>query len=163
MSINYSPPSPSSLQSIRRSLSNISSPLHDHRPFDTPIASPPSPTASPTSSSSHFLNLPRPHRSRGLTTELSKATETLAVYNNSNKILVLVNYKYMKMKRVSLVVPFGVCFGSRIVGKSVIGPNVPTIDLVLRGGVELRIYGVNSMVKVNKKCNGLDLWMEVWS
>ncbi|KAK7335285.1 hypothetical protein VNO80_27063 [Phaseolus coccineus] len=49
MSINYSLPSPPSLQFIRRSLSNISSPQLDHRPFDTPVASPLSPTASPNS------------------------------------------------------------------------------------------------------------------
>ncbi|ESW26116.1 hypothetical protein PHAVU_003G092200 [Phaseolus vulgaris] len=57
----------------------------------------------------------------------------------------------MKMKRVSPVAPFGACFNSRTVGKTVTGPNVPTIELVLRGGVQWRIYGVNSMVKVNKK------------
>ncbi|KAK7364574.1 hypothetical protein VNO80_13311 [Phaseolus coccineus] len=36
MSINYSPPSPPSLQAIRGSLSNISLPPPDHHPFDTP-------------------------------------------------------------------------------------------------------------------------------
>ncbi|QCD79876.1 gamma conglutin 1-like [Vigna unguiculata] len=51
-----------------------------------------------------------------------------------------------KMKRVSSVAPFGACFSSRTVGA-----NVPAIDLVLGGGVEWRIYGSNSMVKVNKK------------
>ena len=119
-----------------------STPLSLRRLRPPPLPPPPPPT---------FSIYPVHTVLKGLTTELSKATETLAVYNNSNKILVLVNYKYMKMKRVSLVVPFGVCFSSRIVGKTVTGPNVPTIDLVLRGGVELRIYGVNSMVKVNKK------------
>ncbi|XP_047153178.1 probable aspartic proteinase GIP2 [Vigna umbellata] len=50
-----------------------------------------------------------------------------------------------KMKRVASVAPFGACFSSRTVG------NVPAIALVLGGGVEWRIYGANSMVKVNKK------------
>ncbi|KAK7335287.1 hypothetical protein VNO80_27065 [Phaseolus coccineus] len=49
MSINYSLPSPPSLQSIRRSLSNISFPQPDHCPFNTPAASSLSPTASPNS------------------------------------------------------------------------------------------------------------------
>ncbi|CAI8610485.1 unnamed protein product [Vicia faba] len=55
-----------------------------------------------------------------------------------------------KIKRVKGVAPFGACFDSRTIGKSVTGPNVPTIDLVLKGGVEWRINGANSMVKVNE-------------
>ncbi|TKY54044.1 Basic 7S globulin [Spatholobus suberectus] len=55
-----------------------------------------------------------------------------------------------KIKRVPSVAPFGACFDSRTVGKSATGPDVPTIDLVLKGGVQWRIYGANSMVKVAK-------------
>jgi len=55
-----------------------------------------------------------------------------------------------KMKRVASVKPFGACFDSGTVGNGVAGPNVPTIDLVLGGGVQWRIYGANSMVKVKK-------------
>lgn len=55
-----------------------------------------------------------------------------------------------KIKRVKSVAPFGACFDSRTIRKSVNGPNVPTIDLVLKGGVEWRIFGANSMVKVNE-------------
>ncbi|CAL5198756.1 unnamed protein product [Lathyrus oleraceus] len=62
-----------------------------------------------------------------------------------------------KIKRVKGVAPFGACFDSRTIGKSITGPNVPTIDLVLKGGVEWRINGGNSMVKVNENvlCLGI--------
>ncbi|CAJ1941264.1 unnamed protein product [Sphenostylis stenocarpa] len=56
-----------------------------------------------------------------------------------------------KIKRVSSVEPFEACFDSKTIGKTVTGPNVPTIDLVLKGGVQWRIYGANSMVNVSKK------------
>lgn len=46
--------------------------------------------------------------------------------------------------------PFRACFDSRTIGKTVTGPNVSTIDLVLKGGFQWRIYGANSMVKVAK-------------
>ncbi|XP_058759714.1 probable aspartic proteinase GIP2 [Vicia villosa] len=55
-----------------------------------------------------------------------------------------------KIKRVKSIAPFGACFDSRTIGKSITGPNVPTIDLVLKGGVQWRINGANSMVKVNE-------------
>ncbi|CAL5198755.1 unnamed protein product [Lathyrus oleraceus] len=62
-----------------------------------------------------------------------------------------------KIKRVKGVAPFGACFDSRTIGKSITGPNVPAIDLVLKGGVEWRINGGNSMVKVNENvlCLGI--------
>ncbi|KAK7264515.1 hypothetical protein RJT34_32124 [Clitoria ternatea] len=56
-----------------------------------------------------------------------------------------------KIKRVASVAPFGACFDSRTIGKSITGPAVPTIELVLKGGVQWRIFGTNSMVKVAKK------------
>ncbi|KAE9602119.1 hypothetical protein Lal_00049519 [Lupinus albus] len=55
-----------------------------------------------------------------------------------------------KIKRVKAVAPFGACFDSRTIGKSISGPAVPTIDLVLNGGVKWTIYGANSMVKASK-------------
>ncbi|WJX95992.1 hypothetical protein P8452_77249 [Trifolium repens] len=55
-----------------------------------------------------------------------------------------------KIKRVKAVAPFEACFDSRTISNSVTGPNVPTIDLVLKGGVQWRIYGANSMVKINQ-------------
>nr|KYP58212.1 Basic 7S globulin 2 [Cajanus cajan] len=56
-----------------------------------------------------------------------------------------------RIKRVAAVAPFGACFDATSVRKSRSGPSVPTIDLVLKGGVRWRIYGANSMVAVNKK------------
>ncbi|KAE9602039.1 hypothetical protein Lal_00041041 [Lupinus albus] len=68
----------------------------------------------------------------------------------------LVNYfvnkaSVRKIKRVEAVAPFGACFDSRTINNSISGPDVPTIDLLLKGGVKWRIYGANSMVKVDKK------------
>ncbi|XP_022861010.1 basic 7S globulin-like [Olea europaea var. sylvestris] len=51
---------------------------------------------------------------------------------------------------VAPVAPFGVCFGSKGVENSRLGPNVPIIDLVLQSElVKWRIYGRNSMVQVS--------------
>jgi len=94
MSIHHSPPSPPTLQSIRRSLSDISSPPSDHRPFDTPRR-----FAAFANRLSQLLLPPLPQSPpvhtalKGLATELSKAAETLSVYNNGSKILVLVGCK----------------------------------------------------------------------
>ncbi|XP_061345566.1 probable aspartic proteinase GIP2 [Gastrolobium bilobum] len=55
-----------------------------------------------------------------------------------------------KIKRVAAVAPFGACFDSRTIGKTITGPAVPIINLVLKGGVQWRIYGANSMVEVAK-------------
>ncbi|XP_010492954.1 PREDICTED: basic 7S globulin-like [Camelina sativa] len=49
-----------------------------------------------------------------------------------------------KMAKAPAVKPFGACFRSNG------GRGVPLIDLVLRGGAKWRIYGSNSLVKVNK-------------
>ncbi|XVF28806.1 hypothetical protein REPUB_Repub15cG0063500 [Reevesia pubescens] len=64
----------------------------------------------------------------------------------------------MKITRVSSVAPFGLCFSSKTIGNSGTGPAVPAIDLVLESNrVPWRIYGHNSMVKVNEKvmCLGI--------
>ncbi|CAI9776303.1 unnamed protein product [Fraxinus pennsylvanica] len=56
----------------------------------------------------------------------------------------------LNMTRVAPVAPFGVCFGSKGVENSRIGPNVPIIDLILQSEmVKWRIYGRNSMVQVS--------------
>jgi len=94
MSDNYSPSSPPSVQPIRRALSDISSPPSDHRPFDTPRR-----FAAFAHRLSHLLLRPLPQSPpvhtalKGLAAELSKAAETLSVYNNGSKLLVLVNCK----------------------------------------------------------------------
>ncbi|XP_045805406.1 probable aspartic proteinase GIP2 [Trifolium pratense] len=56
-----------------------------------------------------------------------------------------------KIKKVASVAPFKACFDLSTIGRTNTGLDVPTIDLVLQGGVEWKIYGGNSMVLVNKK------------
>ncbi|XP_028795014.1 gamma conglutin 1-like [Neltuma alba] len=56
----------------------------------------------------------------------------------------------MNITRVTAVEPFGLCFSSRGINWSQVGPNVPVIDLVLQSEmVKWRIHGRNSMVGVN--------------
>ncbi|XP_061347843.1 probable aspartic proteinase GIP2 [Gastrolobium bilobum] len=55
-----------------------------------------------------------------------------------------------KMKKVDAVAPFEACFDFSTIGRIVTGLDVPTIDLVLEGGVQWTIYGGNSMVLVKK-------------
>lgn len=58
----------------------------------------------------------------------------------------------MNMKRVESVAPFGLCFSSEGIQETLLGPEVPAIDLVLQSKmVKWRIYGRNSMVKVSKE------------
>uniref|UniRef100_A0A3Q7FTJ7 Peptidase A1 domain-containing protein n=2 Tax=Solanum lycopersicum TaxID=4081 RepID=A0A3Q7FTJ7_SOLLC len=53
--------------------------------------------------------------------------------------------------RVAAVAPFEICFSSKSVGSTRVGPAVPTIDLVLQTTrVYWRIFGANSMVKVSQ-------------
>ncbi|KAK9086676.1 hypothetical protein Syun_029070 [Stephania yunnanensis] len=57
----------------------------------------------------------------------------------------------MKLERVAGVAPFGVCFSSKGVGSTRVGPAVPTIDLVLQSEkVVWRIFGANSIVRVKE-------------
>ncbi|CAN4112752.1 unnamed protein product [Withania somnifera] len=57
---------------------------------------------------------------------------------------------FMEMTKVESLAPFGLCFSTKGVDITKIGPNVPTIDLVLQSEmVKWRIYGRNSMVKVS--------------
>ncbi|TKY72121.1 Basic 7S globulin [Spatholobus suberectus] len=55
-----------------------------------------------------------------------------------------------RLKRVASVPPFEACFDSRSIGNSITGFSVPTIDLVLQGGVQWTIHGANSMVMAKK-------------
>ncbi|CAJ1962414.1 unnamed protein product [Sphenostylis stenocarpa] len=59
-----------------------------------------------------------------------------------------------RLKRVASVPPFEACFDSKSIGNSITGFAVPTIDLVLQGGVHWTIHGANSMVlaKENVAC-----------
>ncbi|KAK7412649.1 hypothetical protein VNO78_04174 [Psophocarpus tetragonolobus] len=59
-----------------------------------------------------------------------------------------------RLKRVVSVAPFEACFDSTTIGNSLSGMDVPTIDLVLHGGVKWTIHGANSMVmaKENVAC-----------
>ncbi|KAM3358051.1 putative aspartic proteinase GIP2 [Capsicum galapagoense] len=64
----------------------------------------------------------------------------------------------MGLIKVEPVAPFGLCFSAKGVDLTKVGPNVPTIDLVLQSEmVKWRIYGRNSMVKVNDEvmCLGI--------
>ncbi|CAJ2658438.1 unnamed protein product [Trifolium pratense] len=56
-----------------------------------------------------------------------------------------------KIKKVASVAPFKACFDLSTIGRTNAGLDVPTVDLVLQGGVEWKIFGGNSMVLVNKK------------
>ncbi|EEF45325.1 probable aspartic proteinase GIP2 [Ricinus communis] len=56
----------------------------------------------------------------------------------------------MNLIRVASVAPFGLCFSSKGIERSILGPNVPAIDLVLQSEmVKWRLHGGNSMVEVN--------------
>lgn len=70
-----------------------------------------------------------------------------SIYNDVVKAFV----KEMgNVRRVGAVAPFGVCFRSKNIGKTRVGPSVPDIDLVLHSeSVYWRIFGANSMVEVS--------------
>ncbi|XP_060217676.1 probable aspartic proteinase GIP2 [Lycium barbarum] len=56
----------------------------------------------------------------------------------------------MELTKVEPIAPFGLCFSTKGVDVTKVGPNVPTIDLVLQSEmVKWRIYGRNSMVKIS--------------
>jgi len=55
-----------------------------------------------------------------------------------------------RLKKVVAVAPFEACFDSTSIGNSATGLVVPTIDLVLQGGVQWSIHGANSMVMAKK-------------
>lgn len=53
--------------------------------------------------------------------------------------------------RVASVEPFDLCFDSRKILGTRVGPNVPTINLVLERNVTWSIFGANSMVEVKQE------------
>ncbi|KAJ1427215.1 Xylanase inhibitor, C-terminal [Sesbania bispinosa] len=58
----------------------------------------------------------------------------------------------MNMTRLAEVAPFELCFSSRDIGESQVGPSVPIIELVLQSEmVKWSIYGRNSMVRVSNE------------
>ncbi|KAI3754983.1 hypothetical protein L1987_54775 [Smallanthus sonchifolius] len=54
------------------------------------------------------------------------------------------------VEKVTNVAPFGACFSSKNIRSTRLGPDVPSIDLVLQSKNVWRINGANSMVKVKK-------------
>jgi len=74
------------------------------------------------------------------------------IYNSLEGVFISVAKK-MNISRVASVSPFGACFDSSGVGSTRVGPAVPTIDIVLQGNgtTTWRIFGANSMVRVNNK------------
>ncbi|GAB2265564.1 hypothetical protein Dimus_000607 [Dionaea muscipula] len=59
--------------------------------------------------------------------------------------------KAMNLTEASPIKPFKVCYYASSVTDTILGPAVPTIDLVLENGVYWRIWGANSVVGVKKK------------
>ncbi|PWA83569.1 Aspartic peptidase [Artemisia annua] len=60
-----------------------------------------------------------------------------------------VNAMPKNVERVPFVPPFGACFSSKNIASTSRGPDVPFIDLVLQSNNVWRIFGANSMVRVN--------------
>ncbi|KAF6162825.1 hypothetical protein GIB67_029094 [Kingdonia uniflora] len=57
----------------------------------------------------------------------------------------------MKLTRVAHVAPFGVCYSTKGITYTRLGPAVPSIDLVLQNKSTFwRIFGMNSMVQISK-------------
>ncbi|GFZ08825.1 eukaryotic aspartyl protease family protein [Actinidia rufa] len=55
-----------------------------------------------------------------------------------------------KIPKVKAMAPFGLCFNSKNISSTRVGPGVPSIDLVLQSeSVFWRIFGANSMVQVS--------------
>lgn len=77
------------------------------------------------------------------------ALET-SIYRAFKKVFIREMIADHRVKRVKAVKPFGACFSSKNIGRTRVGPAVPTIDLVLqKENVNWRIFGANSMVSVN--------------
>nr|ACM68432.1 xyloglucanase-specific endoglucanase inhibitor protein [Petunia x hybrida] len=70
-----------------------------------------------------------------------------SIYNAVTNFFV----KELAIPTVPSVAPFGVCFDSRNITSTRVGPGVPSIDLVLQNeNVFWRIFGANSMVLVSE-------------
>lgn len=60
--------------------------------------------------------------------------------------------KALNVSTVEPVAPFGTCFASQSISSSRMGPDVPSIDLVLQNeNVVWNIIGANAMVRINDK------------
>lgn len=57
----------------------------------------------------------------------------------------------MNISPVASVYPFEACFRADEVHTTSLGPSVPTIDMILQNNSVWRIFGPNSMVRVNDK------------
>lgn len=77
-------------------------------------------------------------------TKISTMDPYTILHTSIYKALVTAFVGTSKLAKASAVKPFGACFSSKGLGR------VPVIDLVLSGGAKWKIYGSNSMVKVNK-------------
>ncbi|KAK9055783.1 hypothetical protein SSX86_026868 [Deinandra increscens subsp. villosa] len=62
----------------------------------------------------------------------------------------------MKLKSVKPIRPFHLCYEADGLSETHLGPNVPSIDLVMQNDVIWRILGKNSMVRIVDE--GLDVW-----
>lgn len=78
------------------------------------------------------------------TTKISTLAPYTVLHTSIYKALLAVFTGSAKMVKAPAVKPFGACFRSNG------GRGVPVIELVLRGGARWKIYGSNSLVKVNK-------------
>ncbi|XP_013727715.2 gamma conglutin 1 [Brassica napus] len=78
------------------------------------------------------------------TTKISTLAPYTVLHTSIYKALLAVFTGSAKMVKAPAVKPFGACFRSNG------GRGVPVIELVLRGGARWKIYGSNSLVKVNQ-------------
>ncbi|EFH50189.1 hypothetical protein ARALYDRAFT_488794 [Arabidopsis lyrata subsp. lyrata] len=78
------------------------------------------------------------------TTKISTLAPYTVLQTSIYKALLTAFAGSAKIAKAPAVKPFGACFRSNG------GRGVPVIDLLVRGGAKWRIYGSNSLVKVNK-------------
>ncbi|CAH8271583.1 unnamed protein product [Arabidopsis lyrata] len=78
------------------------------------------------------------------TTKISTLAPYTVLQTSIYKALLTAFAGSAKIAKAPAVKPFGACFSSNG------GRGVPVIDLLVRGGAKWRIYGSNSLVKVNK-------------
>ncbi|KAL4572063.1 hypothetical protein LXL04_018832 [Taraxacum kok-saghyz] len=62
----------------------------------------------------------------------------------------------MKLKSTKPVKPFKLCYDADDLSETHVGPNVPTIELVMRNDVIWSVLGKNSMVRIVEE--GVDIW-----
>lgn len=86
-----------------------------------------------------------------ISTTVALTTLVTPIHKASTKAFI----SWAKSSNIELVVPpvkpFDLCFSSKNIGSTRVGPAVPTIDLVLPGeNVSWKIFGANSMVPVSE-------------